>query len=71
MSKAWAKLVVTFTFDGCWRVGLQSNLSGTTLLHKDTKGRFLDICNGRSAALARARAWSRRLGNIPVEVANE
>ncbi len=62
MAKAWAKIVVRVNYDlgEWWSVWLASDLiMPSTILHE---------CVLRRGALARARAWSRRLGNIPVEV---
>ena len=61
MAKAWAKIVVgeNLPWKNSWIFEVVSDLGG----------RNLPSFNGtRAQARARARAWSRRLGNIPVEV---
>ncbi len=62
MAKAWARLIVVPAAKsvGAWRIILDSDLGCgfvDNLFHETTR-----------AAITRARAWSRRLGGIPVEV---
>ena len=69
MAKAWAKIEVyhNMTRRG-WRLQLRTDVGWANLLVEGQSAtddsRFHTLCE----ALARARAWSRRLGNLKVEV---
>jgi len=58
MAKAWAKIVIRKARNRNRFVWLDSDLECHVLLW----------CSDGRAAFARARAWARRLGDIPVEV---
>jgi len=60
MSKAWAKMVV-YPENTYWSVELRTDLGNQWIMAITQKRK----------ALASARAWSRRLGNIPVEIGDE
>ena len=60
MSKAWAKILLRATGHGYVKVKLITDMG--------TRGPFDGILVKTCVAPQVARAWSRRLGNIPVEV---
>jgi hypothetical protein len=67
MAKAWAKIEVWNYGYGLYMTRLKSDVGWGNLYSPG------EIASGppqltRRQALARARAWSRRLGGIPVEV---
>jgi hypothetical protein len=59
MAKARAKLIISVQGSGFWHIHLRSDLGDV----------LLEPCLwDHRASVVRARAWSRRLGGIPVEV---
>jgi hypothetical protein len=64
VSKTWAKIVVVQLSSGLWRIMLDSDISARYLFGRGCAA----FWNRRGGALRCARAWSRRLGGIPVEV---
>jgi len=69
--KAQARVYVWCGIGSRWALQLHSDIGWANLLQSGESTSEHWGFNSKAAAIARARAWARRLGDIPVEVERE